>query len=101
MKAKDLKQWQLFYNTNNYLCLVYKVEHGKAHIVNYNGTFYKANRDSDYEYSSEIPEESVEQFFMNFPVCKLDYKQKDVLQSIKDMYYTKQKKNFYKLLITC
>lgn len=84
MKARDLKKWQLFYNTNNYLCLVYDISHGKAHIVNYNGTFYKANRDSEHQYSDEKPPESVEQFFAEFPMTKVeDWRNKRELESIK------------------
>lgn len=84
MRARDLKKWQLFYNTNNYLCLVYDISHGKAHIVNYNGTFYKANRDSEYKYSDEKPPESVEDFFAGFPTCKLDdWRNARELESIK------------------
>lgn len=100
MRAGQLKQWQLFYNTNNYLCLVYKIEHGRALIVNYNGTFYKANRDSEHEYSDEVPEETVEQFFDNFPLEKVDYyKERQELESIKDLYYLIERK--FKLMLLC
>ena len=100
MKAKELKQWQLFYNTNNYLCLVYKVGGRSAHIVNYNGTFYKANLNSEYEYSNKVPPETVEEFFMNFPMQKIEYyKDRDEIQHIKNLYYCQQNKNNKLLLI--
>ena len=87
MRARDLKKWQLFYNTNNYLCLVYDISHGKAHIVNYNGTFYQANRDSKHEYSDEKPPESVSDFFVNFPLEKVeDWRNKRELEKIKTKF---------------
>lgn len=88
MRVKELKQWQLFRNTNNYLCLAYRTTGNVVGIVNYNGTFYNAKKDSSYEYSDEIPQETVEEFFNNFPMEKLDYyKDRDRLLRIKSTYF--------------
>jgi len=99
MKAKDLKQWQLFYNTNNYLCLVYKTTKYGAHIINYNGTFYTAKRASDYEYDDIVPEQTVKEFFENFPLTKVDYhEQRKQYEHIVELYRIS---NRVSMLILC
>lgn len=72
MLAKDLKKWQLFYNTNDYVCLVYAVHSGKAHVVNNNGTFYEIKTNTNFCYSDAVPPLSVESFFKYFPIDKLN-----------------------------
>lgn len=87
MKAKDIKLWQLFYNRNGYLCLAYYINGTNVQVVNYNGSFYSINRDSDYEYPDEVPEETVKQFFKNFPMHKISsWKDEPRFESILKRY---------------
>lgn len=100
MKAKDLKQWDLFFNTNGYVCLVYKTTGCGAVIVNTNGTFYTAKKDSNYEYTDDIPDMSTEEFFMNFPMTIFqDYRDRERFEAIKASYYAKNKVS--RLLLLC
>lgn len=93
MKIQDLKQWDLFYNSNNYVCLVYKLTGRHACIINTNGTVYNAKKASDYNYNNERPNMTLEEFFMNFPVHKLESYGKNGTEQqyerIKAMYYSR------------
>ena len=73
MKVKNLKQWDLFYNTNGYVSLVYIVTNGHIDIINNHGSIYQMNRASTYSYDNRVPDQTVEEFFKNFPTWKLSH----------------------------
>lgn len=90
MNTSHLKQWSLFYNSNNYLCLVHKVK-DKIHIVNTNGTFYSVSKGiNSNTYRMADEDDTPESFFMNFPVRILsDIRDKQRFEDIKSLYYAK------------
>lgn len=73
MKVKNLKQWDLFYNTNSYVSLVYKVSGSQIWIINNHGSIYQMNRNSRYDYDNEVPSQTTEEFLKNFPLEKLSH----------------------------
>ncbi len=100
MKVKELKKWDLFYNTNRYECLVYKITKSKVYVVNTNGTFYAIDKDSKYSYDNERPNMSVTEFFDNFPNHVLThYKDKIEFESIKNLYKVDERQVNKKLLL--
>ena len=98
MKAKDFKQWDLFWNTNGYLTLVTSTIGSFVEVVNMNGSMYTLSKTSTKNYDTEEITPTVEEFLDKFPVEKLDWRQeKDKFLSIRDKYRIQQRKN--KLLL--
>jgi hypothetical protein len=101
-----LKQWDTFYNTNGYLCLVHKVQFGRAQIVNYNGTFYSIglNVGISTKYSGSTLD--ADEFFTAFPknLFNKHYDAENLLRynNIKKRYYKKEDSGVKsKLLLLC
>ena len=99
MKAKDLKQWQTFYNSNNYLCLIYKIKGGKAHIMNYNGTFYSVSTTSGNKYGYKPSTIEVDEFFSDFPIFKVENTDNKERYNYVKSIYSVGKKNINLLLL--
>ena len=60
-----MKKNQIFLNTNGYKSIAYEINNDFIHILNYNGSIYKINKDYNYNYT--YLNESLESFVKNFP----------------------------------
>ena len=100
IKSKNLKLWQVFYNSNDYLCLIYKIENGRAYIMNYNGTFYTVSTVNGNEYKYRESVISTTAFLEQFPTNKVEnWEDRKVVQYIKALRSVKTKN--INLLLLC
>ena len=68
MKAEDLSLYQLFYNYNNHLSLVYKITDTKVYSINHNGSIYSVSRvGGASNYSPCLKNITVQDFFDDYP----------------------------------
>ena len=68
MKAEDLSLYQLFYNYNNHLSLVYKITDTKVYIINHNGSIYTVFKNGGTSnYTPCLKNITVQDFFDDYP----------------------------------
>lgn len=72
--SKNFEKYDLFYNSNNYLSLVYAILGNTAKIINYNGTVYTLDiSKKTYEkFNFNVGKISVKDFILQFPEVYLN-----------------------------
>ena len=83
MKAYELRLWQVFYNNNGHLSMVYNIKGNDLYIINYNGSIYTVNwrnEDSRTEYKESSMTAYI--FLQNYPRNKVSFERKEALKTI-------------------
>lgn len=82
MKKSDIKLWTPFINQNGHLSICYKITDYQISIINYNGTIYKLQKNTDNNLSYKLSSVTIADFFHNFPREKLYYENLSVFSCI-------------------
>ena len=100
MKAEDLSLYQLFYNYNNHLSLVYKITDTNVYIINHNGSIYSVSRvGGASNYSPCLKNITVQDFFDDYPEHLLHFEAKVSFNAIRERCLNKRQEKNKLLLI--
>lgn len=107
MNRKDIYEGMVFYNTNGYLSIAYKVTDSNVQIVNYNKSIYCVTKEFCYDLDYKKADISIEQFIegMNSNLfCNPDKEFSERWERIMNIYLTnlllKEKENKEKMSVT-
>ena len=101
MKAEDLSLYQLFYNYNNHLSLVYKITDTKVYIISHNGSIYTVSKNGGTSnYTPCLKNITVQDFFDDYPEHLLHhYEAKVSFNAIRERCLNKRQEKNKLLLI--